>query len=505
MDIAREIGRLATVNDHSNHVPKPADNEGGARVRPEHDAVREAAHPAPTAEQIRRWRRYLAEERMERETYLDLAKRRGEEERAILEALADAECRHEKYWLDRLGEHAEPAPRAPIGARTLARLARTFGSIFVLALAQRAEQRQAYDEDEDATAQMAADEHIHGEVVRGLAARSRERMSGMFRAGVFGANDGLVSNLALTLGIAATGTSHGMVVAAGTAGLLAGALSMAAGEYISVTSQRELLEASDPAPNTEAAIARLDVHANELELVFRARGESAEQAAAHAQELLAVLARSSGTALPTHRHVIGAQSGVAKRAIDSVDVPQQVGTVDVPGGNQGEDVAPVGGEHGVDVPQQVGAVDVPGGNQGEDVAPVGREHGVDVPQQLGAVDVPQVTQDDNAKRDEDGAPTEEERHAEIGTALGAAGSSFVFFAFGALLPLLPFLVGLSGSAGMIVATAVVGVALMITGGIVGILSGKPPMLRALRQLAVGYGAAAVTYALGLAFGASGVG
>ncbi len=476
MDIAREIGRLATVNDHSNHVPKPADNEGGARVRPEHDAVREAAHPAPTAEQIRRWRRYLAEERMERETYLDLAKRRGEEERAILEALADAECRHEKYWLDRLGEHAEPAPRAPIGARTLARLARTFGSIFVLALAQRAEQRQAYDEDEDATAQMAADEHIHGEVVRGLAARSRERMSGMFRAGVFGANDGLVSNLALTLGIAATGTSHGMVVAAGTAGLLAGALSMAAGEYISVTSQRELLEASDPAPNTEAAIARLDVHANELELVFRARGESAEQAAAHAQELLAVLARSSGTALPTHRHVIGAQSGVAKRAIDSVDVPQQVGTVDVPGGNQGEDVAPVG-----------------------------REHGVDVPQQLGAVDVPQVTQDDNAKRDEDGAPTEEERHAEIGTALGAAGSSFVFFAFGALLPLLPFLVGLSGSAGMIVATAVVGVALMITGGIVGILSGKPPMLRALRQLAVGYGAAAVTYALGLAFGASGVG
>lgn len=476
MDIAREIGRLATVNDHSNHVPKPADNEDGARGRPERDAVREAAHPAPTAEQIRRWRRYLAEERMERETYLDLAKRRGEEERAILEGLADAERRHEKHWLDRLGEHAEPAPRAPIGARTLARLARTFGSIFVLALAQRAEQRQAYDEDEDATAQMAADEHIHGEVVRGLAARSRERMSGMFRAGVFGANDGLVSNLALTLGIAATGTSHGMVVAAGTAGLLAGALSMAAGEYISVTSQRELLEASDPAPNTEAAIARLDVHANELELVFRARGESAEQAAAHAQELLAVLTRSSGTALPTHRHVIGAQSGGAKRAIDSVDVAQQVGAVDVPGGNQGEDVAPVGGAHGVDVAQQVSAVDVP-----------------------------QVTQDDNAKRDEDGAPTEDERHAEIGTALGAAGSSFVFFAFGALLPLLPFLVGLSGSAGMIVATAVVGVALMITGGIVGILSGKPPMLRALRQLAVGYGAAAVTYALGLAFGASGVG
>lgn len=404
------------MNDQSNHVPFAADNDVDAHLHANSQLSPAAKKPAPTIEQIRRWRRYLAEERMERETYLDLAKRRGEEERAILEALAEAERRHEKYWLDRLGEHAEPAPRAPLGTRALAKLARTFGSIFVLALAQRAEQRQAYDEDEDATAQMAADEHIHGEVVRGLAARSRERMSGMFRAGVFGANDGLVSNLALTLGIAATGTSHAMVVAAGTAGLLAGALSMAAGEYISVTSQRELLEASDPAPNTEAAIARLDVHVNELELVFRARGESPQEAASHAQELLDVLTRSSGTGSP----------GV----VDSLQV----------------------------------ADDVPATGRDEDV-----------------------------------------RHAEIGTAIGAAASSFVFFALGALLPLLPFLVGLSGGMGMLVATVVVGIALMVTGGIVGILSGKPPLLRALRQLAVGYGAAAVTYALGLAFGASGVG
>ena len=59
--------------------------------------------------------------------------------------------------------------------------------------------------DDDATDRMAADERIHGEVVRGLAARGRTRAAGSFRAAVFGANDGLVSNLALVLGIGATG------------------------------------------------------------------------------------------------------------------------------------------------------------------------------------------------------------------------------------------------------------------------------------------------------------
>ncbi len=58
----------------------------------------------------------------------------------------------------------------------------------------------------------------------------------------------------------------------GIAGLLAGALSMGAGEYVSVRSQRELLEASRPDPASQAALAHLDVDANELALVYRARG-----------------------------------------------------------------------------------------------------------------------------------------------------------------------------------------------------------------------------------------
>ncbi|MEJ7755417.1 MAG: VIT1/CCC1 transporter family protein [Nocardioidaceae bacterium] len=95
---------------------------------------------------------------------------------------------------------------------------------------------------------MAADERIHEEVVRGLAIRGRNRLSGSFRAAVFGANDGLVSNLALVLGISASGASQQIILITGLAGLLAGALSMGAGEYVSVRSQRELLEASSSTP-----------------------------------------------------------------------------------------------------------------------------------------------------------------------------------------------------------------------------------------------------------------
>jgi len=64
----------------------------------------------PTRAQIRRWRRYLAEERMEARTYRALAEQRTGEERQVLLGLAEAEGRHEEYWLSLLGEHALPAP-----------------------------------------------------------------------------------------------------------------------------------------------------------------------------------------------------------------------------------------------------------------------------------------------------------------------------------------------------------------------------------------------------------
>lgn len=352
----------------------------------------------PSPRDIRRWRRYLANERAEAAVYRDLANRRDGEEHDILLALADAEGRHAAHWTDLLGEHGDGGVKPGFGTRLFGVFARRFGSVFVLALMQQAESRTPYATEADATPTMAADERIHEEVVRGLAMRSRTRMSGMFRAAVFGANDGLVSNLALVLGVGASGVSPQIILITGLSGLLAGALSMGAGEYVSVRSQRELLLASTPNPETPSLIPRLDVDANELALVYRARGMSEEEAHERADRMI----RLQGAA------------------------------------------------------PESGPVTLTGG----------------------------------------------EEHEELGTPWGAAISSFCFFAGGAIIPVLPYLFGLTGFAAVIVSAVVVGIALLITGGIVGVLSGAPPWKRALRQLLIGYGAAAVTYLLGLAFGVS---
>jgi vacuolar iron transporter family protein len=109
----------------------------------------------------------------------------------------------------------------------------------VLGLVQRAEATGDYERDPEATSAMAADERAHALVVAGLVQRERARASGWFRAAVVGANDGPVSNFSVVLVMAGAGSPPQVVLLAGVAGLLAGALSMAAGEYISVRSQRE--------------------------------------------------------------------------------------------------------------------------------------------------------------------------------------------------------------------------------------------------------------------------
>jgi vacuolar iron transporter family protein len=352
--------------------------------------------PEPTAADIRRWRRYLADERAEAAVYRDLAGRRTGEERDILLELAEAERRHEQHWLDLLGDKVGRPLRGDLRTRTLGLLARRFGSVFVLALAQRAEARSPYGTDADATPQMAADEQIHEEVVRALAARGRQRLSGTFRAAVFGANDGLVSNLALVLGISASGVPNHVVLLTGISGLLAGALSMGAGEYVSVRSQRELLEASTPNPETRSALPDLDVDANELTLVYRARGMSPEEAADHAQEVL---------------------TGLTSYSVEPDTGPDAI-----------------------------------------------------------------------------------DEHEAVGNGWSAALSSFCFFASGALIPVLPYLFGLQGITAVLVAAVLVGIVLLGTGAVVGLLSGASPLKRAVRQLAIGYGAAAATYLLGLLFG-----
>lgn len=106
------------------------------------------------------------------------------------------------------------------------------------------------------------------------------------RASVFGANDGLVSNASLILGVAGASLDSQTVLLSGTAGMLAGAFSMACGEYVSVKSQREFFEKQiavekeelDQYPEEEAA---------ELALIFHARGMTMEEAQSSAKRLIA--------------------------------------------------------------------------------------------------------------------------------------------------------------------------------------------------------------------------
>ena len=119
-----------------------------------------------------------------------------------------------------------------------------------------------------------------------VGARHRSALGGGLRAAVFGVNDGLVSNVSLVLGVAGAGAASGYVLTAGLAGLLAGALSMAAGEYISVRSQREMYEHQIALEREELA-EYPDEEAEELALIYQARGVGLEQARAVSQALLA--------------------------------------------------------------------------------------------------------------------------------------------------------------------------------------------------------------------------
>ncbi|HUL46078.1 MAG TPA: VIT1/CCC1 transporter family protein [Steroidobacteraceae bacterium] len=119
-----------------------------------------------------------------------------------------------------------------------------------------------------------------------VGARHRSTLGGSLRAAVFGVNDGLVSNLSLVLGVAGAGVARGYVLMSGAAGLLAGALSMAAGEYVSVRSQREMYE-------YQIALEREELkeypqeEAEELALIYQARGVELGQARAVSRALLA--------------------------------------------------------------------------------------------------------------------------------------------------------------------------------------------------------------------------
>ena len=117
---------------------------------------------------------------------------------------------------------------------------------------------------------------------------------GNLRAAVFGVNDGLVSNASLILGVAGASANNSIILLSGVAGLLAGAFSMAAGEYVSVRSQREMFEHQIGLERDELA-QYPEEEAEELALIYAARGLAREDALKLAKAIIADPAQALDT------------------------------------------------------------------------------------------------------------------------------------------------------------------------------------------------------------------
>ncbi|MGZ5296789.1 MAG: VIT1/CCC1 transporter family protein [Actinomycetota bacterium] len=231
----------------------------------------------------------------------------------LYERLAATEERHASFWEDKLRAADQPVPpRTPSRrARILAWSARRLGPGVLSSTLTTEEQTGQYmydDQPETEGTSMRADERSHARMLRtitgggGVEGGALARLEGRhraiggnaLRAAVLGANDGLVSNLALVMGVAGADISHQAVLITGFAGLLAGASSMALGEWLSVQSSRELyqrqidIEASEIAEFPEE-------EEEELALIYQAKGLPEAQA----RQLAARIMADHGTALDT--------------------------------------------------------------------------------------------------------------------------------------------------------------------------------------------------------------
>jgi vacuolar iron transporter family protein len=217
--------------------------------------------------------------------------------------LAQAERSHATLWRDKLAAANVPDEPFVAGFRTrlLAKLARRFGPRFVLPTIAAAEfaDRNKYANQSDAHA-ISAEERGHAAVIQAVAANSgrgratagadiaraepwhRAASGNNLRAAVLGANDGLVSNFCLVMGVAGAGAANQTVLLTGLAGLVAGACSMALGEWLSVTNARELARTQIAKEAEELEQTPL-AEEHELALIFQAKGlgkEDAQQVAA---------------------------------------------------------------------------------------------------------------------------------------------------------------------------------------------------------------------------------
>jgi VIT1/CCC1 family predicted Fe2+/Mn2+ transporter len=283
-----------------------------------------------------RYLRYLTTERGAAKMYRELARLTDGDRAEALNELADIEDQHAAHWAEQLKSSGVEPPADdgsldPDDQALLAR-ARKLSLAAVLPDLEQAERdaQGVYDNEPAAPASMVADERIHEQVLARLRAESsdgptdsqtqslpakeqptagsastrpaqspddvravlnnseswhRTDKSGSLRAVVFGASDGLVSNTALVMGFAGSGIASGTVLFAGIAGLLAGAFSMGAGEYVSVASQRDVF-AREIAMEAEELREKPEEEQRELELLYRAKGLSRAAAKQTAEQIM---------------------------------------------------------------------------------------------------------------------------------------------------------------------------------------------------------------------------
>jgi VIT1/CCC1 family predicted Fe2+/Mn2+ transporter len=225
----------------------------------------------------------------------------------LFQQLARAEANHANIWRDKLAAAGvEPPPFAPNWrTRMLGVLAKRFGPQFVLPTVAAAEfaDRDKYAGQSDAHA-ISAEERGHAAVVQAIAERSRGAADATIgsdiaraepwhrgasgnnlRAAVLGANDGLVSNFCLLMGVAGAGAANRTILLTGLAGLIAGACSMALGEWLSVTNARELAE-TQLAREAQEIEQTPQAEQHELALIFQAKGVAKDEARRVAAQIM---------------------------------------------------------------------------------------------------------------------------------------------------------------------------------------------------------------------------
>ena len=255
---------------------------------------------------IRRYRDNLRDELNGAALYAALAAAESDPLRKdLFLQLAQAESSHAQLWRDKLSAAGVEDERFVPGFRTrlLGKLARRFGPRFVLPTIAAAEfaDRNKYAGQSDAHA-ISAEERGHAAVIQAVAANTsgggttgadiaraepwhRGASGNNLRAAILGANDGLVSNFCLVMGIAGAGSGNKTVLLTGLAGLAAGACSMALGEWLSVTNARELAQTQMAREAEEIEQTPL-AEQHELALIFQAKGMPKEDAQRVAAQMM---------------------------------------------------------------------------------------------------------------------------------------------------------------------------------------------------------------------------